>query len=140
VSTTYTASTTAGSCTITATEAISGSPGTAVITQTAVPNNIAAAANPAAIRADGTSTSTVTATVTMGVGGAAVSGDTVNFTATGAAGVCTNASLSALTGMTNASGQVSVTYTASTTIGFCTVKATETATGSSASATIDQTQ
>jgi adhesin/invasin len=93
-----------------------------------VPNNIAVSANPTSIRADGTSTSTVTATVTTGVGSNPVVGDTVNFVATGVnpSTTCTNSNLSALTGTTNAAGQVTVTYTASTTVGFCTITATET--------------
>ncbi|TMD10005.1 MAG: hypothetical protein E6J01_00190 [Chloroflexi bacterium] len=128
--TTYTSSTTAGTCTITAKDAIStGSSVGTPVAQTPVPNNIAVSANPSSIRADGTSTSTITATVTTGVGGTAVSGDTVNFTAAGSPGAtCTNANLSALTGTTNAAGQVTVTLTATTTVGFCTVTATETGT------------
>src|SRR5207245_203163 len=131
--TTYTSSTTAGTCTIDATDAISGGTtgvGThTVITQTAVPNNIAVSANPSSIRADGTSTSTITATVTTGVGGTPVSGDVVNFSAVGnPAGTCSNTNLSALTATTNAAGQATVTLTAATTVGFCTVTAIETGT------------
>lgn len=128
--TTYTSSTTAGTCTIDATDAISGGTTGAgtqtVITQTAVPNNIAVSANPSSIRADGSSTSTITATVTTGVGGTAVSGDVVTFSAVGnPAATCSNTSLSALTATTNAAGQATITLTANTTVGFCTVTAVE---------------
>jgi hypothetical protein len=58
-----------------------------------------------------------------------VSGDTVNFSAVGNPGTtCGNTNLSALTATTNAAGQATVTLTAATTVGFCTVTAIETGT------------
>ena len=138
VSVTYTSNTgTAGTCTLTATEAIDAVNHTAVITQTAN-NSVTAAANPASIQANGTSTSTVTVTVTS-VTGTVVSGDTVTFVTTpspaGACGTLTPAGPYT----TNASGQVVLTYTASNTVGFCGIVATESATAqSSTSVSINQ--
>jgi adhesin/invasin len=132
----YTASSKVGFCTITAIEAASGTSGTVVITQTQPPNVIAASANPSSIKADGTSTSTVTITVTT-AGGIAVAGDslTLNLSAipVGACGL-----LSALASTTNAIGQATVTYTASTTVGSCTIRATD-ASGGTGGVLITQT-
>jgi adhesin/invasin len=132
---TYTASTTAGApaCTITATEANDGQSGNKGITQTAVKDTVMVSASPSIVPADGVSTSAVTVTVTSASG--PVVGDTVTFTPSG---TCGNLSPSGPYA-TNASGQVSVTYTSSTTVGFCTITANETATGGSGSASIDQT-
>jgi adhesin/invasin len=135
--TTYTASTSVSSCTFRATEASSNGSGTAIIVQVAVPNSISVVASPATMPADGTSTSTITATVTSGVSGAAVAGDTVTFTTTpNPTGAC--GTLIADTATTNSSGQASVTYTASTTPGSCTARATDNSTGSG-STTVTQT-
>jgi adhesin/invasin len=134
--TTYTASTSVGQCTITATEASSNGSGTTPIIQIAVPNSISVVASPATVPANGTSMSTITVTVTNGVSGAAVAGDTVTFTTTPTpAGAC--GTLSAATA-TNSAGQAPVTYTASTTPGSCTIKATDSSTGNGAT-TVTQT-
>jgi hypothetical protein len=135
---TYTSSTTAGgTCTITAIEASNAAhAATAVISQTAT-NSVALTAAPANLTPNGTSTSTVTATVTS-VGGTPVAGDLVSFAGVGTP---TQASCGAFTpndGTTNASGQVVVTYTSTTTAGFCAVTATESGTGSAGSAQITQ--
>jgi hypothetical protein len=133
-SVTYTVSTTAGTCTITATEANGGSSNTVAIVQNPVPNNIALTATPSTLPADGATTSSLKAVVTKGVGGAVVSGDTVTFVLTGAP--C--GGLSSATAVTDASGTATVTYTASTTTGFCTVTATDGSAGSGGPITITQ--
>ncbi len=115
---TYTTSTTAGACTITATEAQSGTATNIAFTQDVVANKIAATANPSSIPADGLSTSTVTATVTAGVGGAPVSMEPVLFTQ--GAAPCSSP-LASATVMTNASGQATFTYTSSIATGFCNI-------------------
>jgi adhesin/invasin len=139
VTVTYTASTTAGSCVITAQEANGAHNGSATITQTPS-NNVAVSANPASLKADGTSTSAITVTVTDS-SGAAVSGDAITFTVgaagANACGALTNISGSP-SGTTDSSGKVTATYTSSTTIGFCKIKATDN-TGASGSVTIIQT-
>jgi hypothetical protein len=124
---TYTASAVGGTCVVTATEANGGSSGSVTITQTPQKNNVALTASPNPIPGNGTSTSTFTATVTRAVGGAAVVGETVAFTL-GAQAACTGATLGTPSnaGKTDANGQVTVTYTSSTTSGFCTVTATDT--------------
>jgi hypothetical protein len=132
--TTYTASTTAGSCTITFTEADSANIGQLFIQQSQVPNKIVVAANPLSIVANGTSTSALTVTVTSGVGGAAVSADAVTFSTSGTCGA-----VSGSTTPTNTAGQVTATYTSSVTSGFCTITATD-STGASGTVTIDQTK
>jgi hypothetical protein len=133
-SVTYTSSTTAGVCTVTATEVKGGSNGPATVTQTAVPNNIAVTATPSSIPADGATTSSVKATVTSGVDGTAINPDSVTFTATGAA--C--GTLTGSPAATNTSGVATVTYKASTTVGFCTITATD-GSGGTGSTTITQT-
>jgi hypothetical protein len=47
--------------------------------------------------------------------------------------------LSSGSATTNSSGEAVVTYLSSTTSGFCTIKATESASGGSGTVTIDQT-
>jgi adhesin/invasin len=139
VTVTYTASTTAGTCTITAQEANGAHNGSGTITQTAS-NNVAVTANPASLKADGTSTSAITVTVTDS-SGAAVSGDAISFTV-GAAGANACGALTNISGSpsgnTDSTGKVTATYTSSTTIGFCKIKATD-STGASGSVTIIQT-
>jgi adhesin/invasin len=132
---TYTASTTAGTCTVTATEGFSGKSGTTSITQTAVKNAIDQAPAAAAVPADGTTTQVITDTVTnKGVG---VSADTVTWTLTpsvaGACGTVTPTSMA-----TNGSGVATTTYKASLVVGFCNVTGTEAGNGSSAVTTIAQ--
>ena len=86
----------------------------------------------------GTATSTVVATVVSSKG-APITGDVVNFTtAASPAGSC-GTFTPAAAGATNSSGQVTVTYTSSTTAGFCTVTATEGGTSQTGSVVIDQT-
>jgi adhesin/invasin len=92
-------------------------------------------ANPSSIRADGISTSTITATVVNSAGGA-MAGVPVMFTLHGTPGACGTAFPSL--GVTNASGIVALTYTASTSTGFCTISATQAASGGSGSVTITQ--
>lgn len=78
---------------------------------------------------------TVTATV-KDHNGAAVAGDTVNFT-TGTNAACGTVSPTSAT--TNASGVASTTYTASSTSGACIVTGTEQANGASGTTTITST-
>jgi hypothetical protein len=82
-------------------------------------------ANPTTIRATGSTTSTITVTVVRGVGAAPVSGDLVTLVSAVAStpGSCGTTGILSGTpaGTTNASGQVTVTYTSSTTVGFCTL-------------------
>jgi hypothetical protein len=133
---TYTAGTAAGTCTITAVEAGSTTTHTGTVTQTAL-NTVALTANPTSIANNGTSTSTLTATVT-GVGGAPVAGDTVGFAGVGNPSAAACGAFSPTGGVTNAAGQVVVTYTSTTTSGFCQVTATEAATAQTASVQITQ--
>lgn len=138
---TYTSGTTAGTCTISATEAntdSSSGASSATITETPM-NHVAVGANPMDLHGAGPTTSTITVTVTSPTG-SPVSGDSVTLSTgsanpTGACGM-----LSSTTGVTDSSGQVSVTYTAPSpyVVGFCTITATEAGTGQHGSVTIDQ--
>jgi adhesin/invasin len=138
LSITYIASTTVGFCGVTATEPATVGQGAATIVQTLNPppptaNVVTLVANPSSITADGVSTSIVTATVMSGpvrISG----GDPVMFTTNGpACGTLKSAMLS-----TDALGQATVTYTASTIAGFCNIVATEAMSASSASTTVTQ--
>jgi hypothetical protein len=137
---TYTASLTGGGlvCTIAVVEANGSKTASATVTQTTVNNIIAVTANPSAIKGDGIATSAITATVTSGVDGSAVSADALTWAVSGPnCGILSNTSAA-----TNASGVGTATYTSSLNAGgiahFCTVTVTETATGQSASVSIDQ--
>ena len=134
---TYTASTTAGTCVITATEAVNSLSAAVTITQTMVANTITVTATPNVVPADGT-TSSITSTVTNQITGA-VSGDVVTYNlAPSPAGSC--GTLSSLSATTDASGHAqAVAYTASNSPGVCTINATESGTGSTISTTITQT-
>jgi adhesin/invasin len=134
VNTTYTASTTTGKCTITASEANSGTSATFVIGQDVVAHTIVVTANPQNVVANGTSTSALTVTVTDGVSGAAVSGAAVAFATSGTCGAISGSS-----SPSNASGQVTATYTSTAISGFCTVTASD-ASGGSGKVRIDQTK
>lgn len=139
---TFTPADAAASCALTfveADQAVSNSQ--AVVDQTTTAG-FTMSSNPTSIPADGKSTSTITATAINTQTGAPESGEHVSFSTSGDCG-----SLSATTGATNGSGQVSVTYTSSTTIGFCTITgqdlgasdpATGGTTGLSASTQVDQ--
>jgi hypothetical protein len=123
-----TAGTTAGSAQVY--NLNSGSPIDVVIDAfgyfTGITSGVAVTATPATITSNGTATSLVNAVVTNT--GLPVSADPLAITATpSAAGVCSAASLSATTGVTNASGTLAtpITYTATTTPGTCTIKFTE---------------
>jgi hypothetical protein len=132
-SVTYTTSTTAGNCTITATEANDDQSGSGTVAQKAV-DVVTVNANPASIVANGTSISTITATVTTS-SGAPISGATVDWTVSSGGGTfSTNSST------TNSAGQAVVDYISSTTPGFYTIKATVTTShGGTGTVTIDQT-
>ena len=98
------------------------------------PPAVAVVANPNSLPADGASTSAVTATVTNGSG--VTFDDPVSLTLTpSVAGSCGTATAP---GSTNASGQVTSTYTASSTAGTCTITATEANGGVQGSAVITQ--
>jgi hypothetical protein len=134
---TYHSSATAGTCTITATEAGNNASNTVVITQTPAGNSVALTASPASITANGITTTVVTATVT-GPTGSPVAGDPVVFAPTGIPAACTSPT-GATPVVTNASGQASITYTSAITPGFCAVTGTETQTGAIGGTVIDQT-
>jgi adhesin/invasin len=136
VTVTYLGSTKPGPCAITATEAMTNASGSVTITQAQPANTITLTANPSSILANGMSTSVITATVT-GAGGAPVGGDMVTFSFPLPAPASCGTLNPPVTNNTNAVGQVTVTYTASTTVGFCTIKATE-ASGASGIVTITQ--
>ena len=97
---------------------------------------VAVSANPATITGNGTDTSTITVTVSD-VDGNGVSGDALTMALSGSpAAAC--GMLNTTTGTTNGSGQATFTYTASTTAGDCTVKATEGDTGASGQGVVHQ--
>ena len=98
---------------------------------------VGVATSSANLPADGASTSTVTATITNPNTGAPIAGDTVTFTPSGAACSSTGAVGPV---STNASGQASMTYTAGTSVGSCTITAAEASTVHAASTTINQFQ
>ena len=140
---TYTASTASGFCRVTVEESETGQSGGVEIDQLTNPApangpfTVTVSANPSTIPADGKSTSTITVTV-KDKNGSAVSGDPIQLSLSASPnGAC--GSLSASTGTTNASGQLVVTYTTSSTVGFCTISAQEANTGASSSALITQT-
>jgi hypothetical protein len=135
----YGPSGTAGFCTVTATEATTGSTATAVIDQyitTSGSYTVAVAADPTSILANGTSTSTITATVTNALGNP-VSGDQVIFSDNGA-NACGTLPSGAVT--TGTAGTATVTYTSNTTAGTCAITAQEAEAASSSTAvTVTQT-
>jgi Invasin, domain 3 len=135
---TYTASTTAGSCNITATEATDNLSGSITITQTIVANSITETATPPSVPADGKTTSSITSTVTNRVSGS-VNGDVVTYALSpNPVGSCGTLSVSSAT--TGGGGTTpAVTYTASSISGVCTITATESSTGSSGTTAITQT-
>jgi hypothetical protein len=161
---TYTASTTVENCTITALEAQYGQTGSVTISQTSPKNSIAVsvvtqsgtgASVSDAITTDPTQTAQVlpvgeysssltpsantdqiSATVSNSSG--PVGSDTVTFTLTPTtSGAC--GTLSAATATTNSSGVATTEYTPSSTVGFCQVSVSESATGGSTSVYLDQT-
>jgi adhesin/invasin len=142
VTATYTAGTTAGTCTITATEAFKTQSGSVAITQTTVPNTVTITFGSNAIPASTStvaSTTSVTVNVKTGVAPITnVSGDAVTLTMSGSPATACG-SLTASSGTTDGSGNVAVTYTASSSTGFCTITAKEAQTGTSASKTLTQT-
>jgi adhesin/invasin len=115
--------TAAGSCTVTATEASAGLNNGATITETAVKNvvGVTAVTNPIAVGSP--TADVITAHVTRKVGGATVQGDTIAWTTSGGAACGT---LSTNTGTTDSGGLAMTNYTATSTIGFCTITATDT--------------
>jgi adhesin/invasin len=134
VTITYKAGNAASSCTLTATEAGTAKTGSVIITQTlSVASAVTVSANPTTNPADGTSSSAITATVTNAAGGPVV-GDTVNFTGSAVCGAFTPASA-----VTNGSGVATSSVKTSTTVGTCTITATELTAGKSGTATVTQT-
>lgn len=141
-STTYTASSVIGFCSITAT----GGAATGSVTITQIDPVLAlalthytvtVATKPTKVAANGTSTATLTATVMNGT--TAVSGDAVSVTERALKpGACGTFVLSA--GTTDANGQVSITYTSSTKSGNCKINVEEAATASHASLVVHQTK
>jgi hypothetical protein len=139
VSATYTAGTTVGFCTVTATESINGASGTVTIAQSTpvaiFPPTVSF--SPALASVAVSTTNTNLFTVTVGNPGAVVS-DPLSVAVTGAA--CSGATAVLTSPVTNASGQDTVTYTASaTTPAACTVTVKEADAGSSGAAVVTQT-
>lgn len=115
----YQASYFAGQCTITATDpTLSGGSGSAVVTQTQLPNSIQVAVSPGSLPPDGTSTATVSLTVQDRLG--AVAGDPLAYSVSPAS--CGSVSGG---GTTDAAGKAAATYTASSTAGICTITVTD---------------
>lgn len=135
VTSTYTASTVVGSCTITATEANNGLTGSTTISQTGG-NTVTVSPSSSTLAATGSTTQSFTATVDTVSGPTVGSGDTVSFAVSGQ-NAC--GSVSPTSATTTASGTVTTVYTTSTTAGFCTVKATESQFGATGTAVVDQT-
>jgi hypothetical protein len=136
---TYQSNTTAGTCTITATEANRLNSASTTITQTQVANTVAVSfgTNPVPASTSTTTTSSTVMAKVTDVTGANVLNDTVTFTMSpNPAGSC--GTLSASSASTGSTGTAQVTYTTSTSSGFCTITATEAATAGSNSGTIDQ--
>jgi hypothetical protein len=99
------------------------------------PPAVTVTATPDSVPANGAITSVITATVTTGSGLAF--DDPVTLTTTpSVAGSCGTATAP---GSTNAAGQVTSTYTASTTPGTCTIAATEANKGTTGTVVITQT-
>jgi hypothetical protein len=131
----YIVSTTTGSCVITAREANKAQVASVTVTQTTRPNTVTIAPKTVTLAATGTTNQTFTVTVTNPATGANVSGDTVNFVGSGTCG-----SLSPGSATTNSVGQAATVYFSSTSYGFCTITATETATSGSDTAVVTQNQ
>jgi hypothetical protein len=131
-STSYTASSTVGFCTITATSGTTSASTTIdQIDPTLAGSNthytVTAAASTRKLVANGTSTSTVTIVVTNGT--SPVTGDAILVTVRSwRNGICGNVVLGAPT--TDGTGTVTATYTSSTFNGVCVLRAWEAATGS----------
>ena len=146
---TYLASATPGTCTVMVEEADQGLSASVNIIQQPINYSITLAASPLDLVANGVSNSTVTATVDTPSGAPAV-GVTVTFAAVGnpaaitgppaVAGAC-ETTLQSGPFITGADGTTPLTYTSSTTPGFCTLTATATGvTGvPTATVTLDQT-
>jgi adhesin/invasin len=128
----YQTSTTPGTCTVTATEANSGLSGSAAITQTGFNTVSFSTAPTTPVPANGSNTQTIGVTVTNSAS-TPVAGDTVTFSVPAGCGTFTPTS-----GTTSSLGVVDTSYKTSTTPGFCTVTATESGFGDSASSVIDQ--
>jgi hypothetical protein len=121
-------------CTITAQDAKYGQVGSGTIANTEPGNTVGVVAASATVPAVATDTDVVTATVTAATAGSAAN-DTVSFAVSGT-GCGTVSPTSGNTGVGNAA--VSATYTAGTTVGFCTITATESINGASGTVTIAQ--
>ncbi|HET6809786.1 MAG TPA: cell wall-binding repeat-containing protein [Acidimicrobiales bacterium] len=142
----YTASTTAGTCTITATESTGNkTSGPVTINQTASGGGgggsgyaiaLTSPASPANLSVSPSLNSTATVTAAVANGGNPAVGDLVTFSPTGHCGTL----LPLGPVPTGATGTVSAIYTASTSAGTCTITATEMTGGKTSTAvTINQT-
>jgi hypothetical protein len=131
-----------GPCTISATESDADLTGTTTVTGLPKDYSVSVTANPATLTANGTTTSVITATVDNTTG-APQPGDLVTFKVAGTTASgdgSTPGSLPAtFAAVTNAAGQVNLTYTSSDDPGFYTVTASEADTGAIGSVTLDQT-
>jgi adhesin/invasin len=137
-SVTYTSKAAAGSCTITVAEANSGATGSTTVTQTAAQNSVVVSPATKTLIDDGLSTQVFTANVAPALLGGSVANDTVTWTLSGSPSAACG-TINPSSGNTGAGTTVSAVYQSSTTSGFCTVTATESATGASGTALVDQT-
>ena len=131
---TYTAGTTTGTCLIEATEADTTATATLTVTQTGAANSIALA--PAGLTILGTGGIQIY-TVTVTAGGSPVSAD-AGLVLKGVGAVCPAGLGAGVALTTNSSGVAAYAYTASSTVGFCQLTASDTSTGTSNTATVDQ--
>jgi adhesin/invasin len=135
---TYTSKAAAGTCTIGVAEANSGATGSTTVTQTAAQNTVAITPPTATVIATGTATQLFTAHVAPALLGGSVANDTVTFTLSGSPSAACG-TVNPTSGSTGAGTSVQTVYQSSTTPGFCTITATESATGASSTALVDQT-
>jgi hypothetical protein len=125
---TYTAPSSAGSCLVTAVESGGGS-GTVLITESAAPTATAVSvvATPSSLAL--ISATSQIAILTSGAGGVPVGNQNVTLTMSGSGLLAPCGTLSASSGVTNAAGQLVVTYQAPAvvgTLGSCTITVTDT--------------
>jgi hypothetical protein len=141
VTATYTAGTNAGFCTVTATEAANGATASTTIDQTSSPALAAATVAVTPTTATTTFGGTAAFSVAVTNTGGALAGDQVVLTAVPGTSGQTCGTISPASGVTNSSGVITATYTASTTPTIdtaCTFTALEADTNATGTAAITQ--
>jgi len=136
VTATYTASSTAGFCTVTATEKTDGSTASVVIDQTSSPAIVAPTVTVTPTSSSVTTGATDSVGVTVESAGSPVVGDELSATISGTS--CSDATISPATAVTTSSG-ATFTYTAGASPATCTLSVVEADAGATGSATIAQT-